>query len=80
MRLFVNILTPSDKYSLSVKASVKRNQFKYNSLKIQKYFLNFFLHFWNLHKLCNTLKKKISLRGYLFLKNIDCKKPGYLSA
>ena len=40
LRLFLNVLTPDDKYSLSVKASVWRNQFKYNYLKIKKYFLN----------------------------------------
>ena len=66
LRLFVNILTPDDKYSLSVKAGVQRNQFKSNYVKIKKYFLNFFLHFQNLDKIWNTWKKKMSLRGYLF--------------
>ena len=42
LRLFLNILTPDPKYSLSVKASVWWNQFKCNYLKIKKYFLNFF--------------------------------------
>ena len=41
-RLFVNILTPDDKYSLSVKSSVYWNQFKCYYLKIKKYFRNFF--------------------------------------
>ena len=36
LRLFVNILTPDDKYSVSVKASALRNQFKCNYLKIKK--------------------------------------------
>ena len=66
LRLFVNILTPDDKYSLSVKAGVQRNQFKSNYVKIKKYFLNVFLHFQNLDKIWNTWKKKMSLRGYLF--------------
>ena len=66
--LFVNILTPYEKYSLLVKTSVQRNQFKCNYLEIEKNFLNFFLHFRNLHKIFNPLGKKMSLRGYLFLK------------
>ena len=35
LRLFLNILTPDEKYSLSVKASVLGNQFKWYYLKIQ---------------------------------------------
>ena len=41
-RLFVKLLTPDDKCSLSVKASVQRNQFKCFYIKIKKYFLIFF--------------------------------------
>ena len=67
-RLFVNILTTDDKYSLSVKASVERQQFKCNYLKIKKYVFNFFLHYRNLHKVWNALKEKMSLRGDSFLK------------
>ena len=37
LRLFVNILTPDDKYSLSVKASVQRKRFKWNYLNIKKF-------------------------------------------
>ena len=51
LRLFVNILTPNDKYSLSVKAGVYRNQLKSNYLKIKRYFPNFSLHFPNLHEI-----------------------------
>ena len=68
LRLFVNILTPDDKYTLSVKASVSGNQFKCKYRQIEKYFLNLFLHFPNLHKILDTLKEKMNLRGYLFLK------------
>ena len=66
--LFVNILTHDDKYSVSVKASVLRNQFKCSYLKIKKKKLKFSLHFQDLHKIWNTLKKKMSLLGYLFHK------------
>ena len=65
LRLFVNILTPDDKYSVSVKASALRNQFKCNYLKMKKKFLDFFLHFPNLHQIFTTLKRKMSLGGYL---------------
>ena len=61
LRLFGNILRPHGKYSLSVKASVWRNKFKCSYLKFKKNFLNFLLHFQNLHKIWNTLKKKMSL-------------------
>ena len=67
LRLFINILTTDDKYSLSVKACVYCNQFKCNFLEIQKCFQNFFLHLRNLYEILNTLKQKISVRGDLFL-------------
>ena len=54
---YVNILTPNDKYSVSVKASVWHNQFKCYYLRIIKNFLKFFLHFRNLHKTSNTFEK-----------------------
>ena len=54
--LFDKILTPDDKYCPSVKASVYCYQFKCSYLNIKKYFLKFFLHFWNLHQFWNTLK------------------------
>ena len=38
LRLFVHILTPDEKYSLSVKASVERNQLKWIYVKIKKIF------------------------------------------
>ena len=68
LRLFVNILAADDKFSLSVKASVVRNQYKWNHLKMKKYFLDFFLHLRDLQNIWNTLNKKISLRRNFFLK------------
>ena len=68
MRLFVNVLTPADKDSFSVKASAYTNQFKCCYLKIKTYSLNLFLHLLILHKIWNALKKKMSLESYLFLK------------
>ena len=42
LRLFANIFTPDDKYSLSVKVSIQRDQFKCNYLKMKKIFQQFF--------------------------------------
>ena len=42
LRLFVDILPPNDKYSVSVKASVWRNQFNCYYLIIKKIFFHFF--------------------------------------
>ena len=58
LRLFVNMLTPDDMYSLSRKSTFSRNQFKCNYLQMKKYFVEFFVHFRNLYKFCNTLKKE----------------------
>ena len=68
LRLCVNILTPNERRSLSVKVTVYSKQFEWNYLQIKKYFLIFFLHFRNLHKILNTFKEKMILRGYSFLK------------
>ena len=69
LRLFVNVLTPDEKYSLSlsVKAGVQRNQLKCNYLQFKKYFFNLFLHFRNIHQIWNTLKEKMQLISDFFL-------------
>ena len=68
LKLFVNILTPDDKYSLSAKSNVKRNEFKCYYPKIKKIFPYISQHFQNINNICKSLKQKISLTGYLFLK------------
>ena len=56
LKLFVKIFTTDDKYSLSVKASVSRNQIKCNYIRTKKNFLNFFcisgisIKFWKISK------------------------------
>ena len=45
LKLFVNLLTPDDKYSLSVKKSVKHKQFKPNYLINSKHFVDIFFAF-----------------------------------
>ena len=68
LRFFLTILTRDNKYNLSGKSSVWRNQFKCYYHKINKNFLNFFLHLGNLRKILNTLKEKSSLRVDFLLK------------
>ena len=58
LRLFVYLLTPDDKLSLSVKASASLNQFKRKYLQIEKYLLSFFLHFLNLYESWTLWKER----------------------
>ena len=43
-------------------------QFRCNYLRNKKLLLNFLLHFWNLTKILNVLKKKITLIAFVFPK------------
>ena len=77
LRLFVTILTSADKYSFSAKGSVSNKQFKCNYVQIKKSFLNFFLHFRNLHEIWNTFKKSWALQVICFW-NYRLQKAGLL--
>ena len=68
LRLFDNMWTSDDKNSLSVKGRLQRNQLKYNYLQNWKYFLNYILHFKNLHQTLNILKKEMNLITDVFPK------------
>ena len=48
--------------------TISRNQFGRNYLKNKKLFLNFFLHFRNVHEILNICKKKMTFIADLFLK------------
>ena len=48
--------------------NIWRNQFGRNYLKNEKLFLNYFLHFRNLHEILNISKKKMSFIADLFVK------------
>ena len=79
-RVFVNILTPNDKYSVSVKASVARNQFKCYYLMIKKYFFHFLFCISGTHiKFGIPWKKTMSLSGLFPSEIKDRKKRGYLN-
>ena len=68
LRLFLTIVTPNNEYILSIKASVEHNKLKCNYLKINNIFLTSFFHFWNLHIIWNSFKRKLILRGDFFLE------------
>ena len=44
------------------------NNFKRYYLKNGRFFQDFLLHFWNVHEICNILKKTMSVLAYLFPK------------
>ena len=48
--------------------NIWRNQFGSNYLKNKKLFLNYFLHFPNVHEILNICKKKMSFIADLFVK------------
>ena len=48
--------------------TISRNKFKRHYLKNKNTFLDFLLHFWNVHEIQNILKKKMSILAYLFQK------------
>ena len=45
-----------------------RNKFKRHYIKNKRLFLDFLLHFWNVHEISKILKKKMSILALLFQK------------
>ena len=41
--------------------TISRNKFKRHDLKNKSVFSHFLLDFWNVHEICNILKKKMSI-------------------
>ena len=60
-RLFVNTLTPDDKYSRRYLQIFWQQLQTLLSQKGKIFFLDFLLHFWNVHDIWNILKKKKSI-------------------
>ena len=48
--------------------TISRNKFKRHYLKNKGLFVDFLLHFSNVHEIENILKKKMSILAYLFQK------------
>ena len=58
---------------------IYRNQFKRIYLKKQKLFLDILLHFWNLNKILNIVKKKLEPHNLSISKIIQSHKCGCLN-
>ena len=48
--------------------AILRNQFRYYYLKNKRVFVNFLLHFWNVHEILNIFKKRMTLIADVFPK------------
>ena len=48
--------------------TISRNKFKRHFLKNKRLFLDFLMHFWNVHEIQNIFKKKMSILTLLFQK------------
>ena len=50
LRLFVNTLTADNKYPVAM-CTISRNKLKRHYLKSKRLFMDFLLHFWNVHEI-----------------------------
>ena len=64
--LFFNPLTADNNYSILNRDNLY-NIFRYNYIRNEKYFLDFFLHFLSLDSTLNSSKKKMTLIADVFL-------------
>ena len=58
--------------------TISRNKFKRHYLKNKRFFVNFLLHFWNVHESKNILKKKDEYPSLIISEIMDCEWGGYL--
>ena len=66
----------------SIPAAICRiyhNNFKRHYLKNKRLFLDFLLHFWNVHEISSIFKKKDEYRSLITSEIIDAKRRGYLN-
>ena len=59
--------------------TISRNKFKRHYLKIKRLFVDFLLHFWNVHAISNILKKKDEYPSLIISEIINCERGGYLN-
>ena len=64
---------------LAAKCRVYRNNFKRNYLRNKRRFLDFLLHFWNVHEIWSIFKKKDEYPSLFISEIIDAEKRGYLN-
>ena len=77
-RLFVNTLTPDDKYSRH-NIQIFWQELQTPLSQEGNLFLNFVLHFWNLHETYNILKKKEEYLSLIITEIFVSERDVYLS-
>ena len=58
---------------------IYRNNFKRHYLRIKRLFLDFLLHFWNVHEIESIVKQKDEYPSLIISELIDAKRRGYLN-
>ena len=58
---------------------ISRNNFKRHYLRSKKLFLDFLLHFWNMHEISSIFKKKHDYPSLIFPEIIYAERRGYLN-
>ena len=64
---------------LAATCRISRNNFKRHSLKNKRFFLNFLLHFWNVHEISSIFKKKDGYPSLIISEIIDVERRDYLN-
>ena len=59
--------------------TISRNKYKPHYLKNKRLFVDFLLHFRNVHATSNILKKKDEYPSLIFSEIMDCERGGYLN-
>ena len=66
----------------SIPAAICRiysNIFKHHYLRNKRLFLDFLLHFWNVHEILSIFKKKDEYPSLIISEIIDAQRRGYLN-
>ena len=58
---------------------ISRNNFKRHYLKNKRLFLDFLLHFWNVHEISSISEKKNEYPSLIISEIIDAERRGYLN-
>ena len=59
--------------------TISRNKFKRHYLKNKRLFVNFLLHFWNVHAIWEHFEKKDEYPSLIISEIMDCERGGYLN-
>ena len=58
---------------------ISHNNFKRHYLRNKRLFLDFLLHFWNVHEILSIFKKKDEYSSLIISEIIDAERRGYLN-